>query len=408
MLNIPPSLCLQCRGARYLCGFAYCPIMVRFNAHSIKLDISNELQGSSPPSVFVGRFGYPKVNVAPSLPPINGDTSIYDKPELWSNYKIDDILKFRLSLVRGNIRYHINSARDQDSMLIKIQELAIADKPIDVEMSIDKVRSSIHLSEYTPPFGPSGVLSYFRSNNTKVDHRIERLWYDDLNAKNAIIRLYYDKVPISSIVKALSIGILGYKRNKRLVPTRWSITAVDDTISKYLINNLRLKQSIDKYHVYVRRYAMNTFVAILLPRVWQFEWIEAWFPNTTWNMLHYGEPEFMSDHENYKGIDHYAIVGGCYYSARLATAEHLSSINRQAGALLLREIYPGFNIPIGVWFVREQLRAMFKNKPMIFDTLNDALNYAMKYLKIPLNKWIEKSRILSDLKQKSILDYLNI
>ena len=382
--------------------------MVRFNIPSMRLEIARELQGSSPPSVFVGRIDYPKVNVAPLLPPINADTSIYDKPESWSDYKIDDILKFRLSLIRGNVKYHVNSARDQDRMLISIQELAIADEPIDAEMSLDKVSNKIHLSEHTPPFGPSGMLSYFKSSNIKVDHRIERLWYDDLKASDAIIKLYNANVPISSIVKALSVGVLGYKRNRRLVPTRWSITAIDDIISKHLINNVRLEQSIDEYHVYVRRYAMNTFVAILIPSIWQFEWIEAWFPNTTWNMLNYGEPEFMSDHEYYKGIDHYAIVGGCYYSARLATAEHLSSMNRQAGALLLREIYPGFNIPIGVWFVREQLRAMFKSKPMIFDTLDAALDYAMKHLKIPLNRWIEKSRILSNLKQKSILDYLNI
>ena len=75
--------------------------MVKMNVKQLRLDLASEIQGSSPPSVFVGRIGYPKVMVGPMLPPIFDDTSTYDTPELWHDYKIDDILHFRLSLVRG-------------------------------------------------------------------------------------------------------------------------------------------------------------------------------------------------------------------------------------------------------------------------------------------------------------------
>ena len=39
------------------------------------------LDGSSPPSVFVGRYGYPKVRIGPMIPPVHGDTTVYDKAE---------------------------------------------------------------------------------------------------------------------------------------------------------------------------------------------------------------------------------------------------------------------------------------------------------------------------------------
>jgi hypothetical protein len=42
-----------------------------------------DLAGCSPPAVFVGRYGYPKVDIGPLLPPEFGDTSIMDKPEMW-------------------------------------------------------------------------------------------------------------------------------------------------------------------------------------------------------------------------------------------------------------------------------------------------------------------------------------
>ncbi|MEM3173248.1 MAG: hypothetical protein QXE82_06875, partial [Candidatus Nitrosotenuis sp.] len=44
---------------------------------------SDSISGSSPPSVFVGSFGYPKVGVGPMVPPIHGDTSLLDTPERW-------------------------------------------------------------------------------------------------------------------------------------------------------------------------------------------------------------------------------------------------------------------------------------------------------------------------------------
>ncbi|MEM2856579.1 MAG: Nre family DNA repair protein [Candidatus Nitrosocaldaceae archaeon] len=399
-MNIPPSLCLQCRGSKHLCGLAYCPVMVRLNIS--RISVSNYIEGSSPPSVFVGRIGYPKIAVGPLIPPIKSDTTIYDKIERWSNLDLDTILNYRLSLVRGKIMYNINDANNPDRRLLQLQELAISKEPVDSEMRLENIMTRVYINDNTPPFGPSGNIISFKNSNPKVDQRVEKVWYDrDLKSVDAVLKLYDENIDISSIVKAFSIGVLGIK--KRLVPTRWSITAIDDIISKALIKRFRDYNSIDEYYVYTRHVSMNSFVAILIPSIWQFEWIEAWFPNTTWNLSK--EVEIIGDHEWYKGINHYAKVGGCYYSARLATAEHLIRLKRRGGALLLREIYPGFNLPIGVWFVREQLREMFKNKPMRFSSMDKAIEYAMNHLTIPYYKWKEKSSILNK-REKSILDYL--
>ena len=62
---------------------------------------SNHVDGSTPPSVFVGAYGYPKVLVGPMLPPIHGDTAILDSPEKWVGKSLEDIVNYRLSLVRG-------------------------------------------------------------------------------------------------------------------------------------------------------------------------------------------------------------------------------------------------------------------------------------------------------------------
>ncbi|MFQ5941374.1 MAG: Nre family DNA repair protein [Nitrososphaerales archaeon] len=407
MLHIPPELCIECRGTKALCGLAYCPVMVKMKIKPLTLNISSEIQGSSPPSVFVGRIGYPKVMVGPMLPPIFDDTTSYDMPELWQNYKLDDILHFRLSLVRGTTLVDVKDAKKETGIIPSMQELAMADKPVDSDMLLKKdPTKTVHLNEHIPPFGPSGQMFKFNvSGNVSVDQRIEKAYYDrDLKAGEAVVQLYQKSVPLSKIQRSFSVGSFGKAR--RLVPTRWSITAVDDITSKSLIERVKMQQEIGEFLVYTRKIHMNVFTAIVIPGVWGFEWIEAWFPNTTWNLMQYGDPAMMGDNEGYTGIDHYAKVGGCYYSARLTAAEMLNRLQRQGTVLMLREIYPGFNIPLGVWFVREQLRAMLDSRPYRFGSIEKALEFALNNLTIPIHKWIAKSRILQDtMYQKKIIEY---
>lgn len=381
--------------------------MVKMNIQPLRMNIASEIQGASPPSVFVGRVGYPKVMVGPMVPPVFDDTSTYDTPELWQDYKVDDILHFRLSLVRGTTLVDVKDAKRETRMVQTLQELAMADKPVNSDMVLKKDPSkTVHLNEHIPPFGPSGQMLKFEvSGNVSVDQRIEKAYYDrDLKANGAVVQLYHNKVPLSKIQKSFSVGSFGKAR--RMVPTRWSITAVDDITSKSLLERVRMQQEIGEYLVYLRKIHMNMFVTIVIPGAWSFEWIEAWFPNTTWNLMQYGNPAIMGDNEGYMGIDHYAKVGGCYYSARLTAAEMLNGLQRQGTVVMLREIYPGFNIPLGVWFVREQLRAMLKSKPYSFSSMEQALEFAMSNLTIPLHKWVAKSRILQDIRyQKKISGY---
>jgi hypothetical protein len=403
-MNIPPSLCLQCRGSRLLCGLRYCPILNNTN-RVISID-TDRLEGYTPPAVFVGRVGYPNVSIGPMIPYPSTlgyhDISIYDRPEEWYNMDINDILRFRLTLVRGKMKVSVYTT---DSRVDLLRELSIASKPVDTEMRISRLNDSISINEVVPPFGPSAEVEYLKVSNVKVDPRIEKYYYDDMSAYDAVVELYKDKVSVSSIARALSVGCLGLKHRRRLVPTRWSITAVDDTVSRYLIGSIKHMPSIDEYLVYTRKVYMNDFVCIMLPGSWEFEWIEGWHEHTLWNPTTQGK-EIMGDHERYRGMDHYARVGGCYYSARLAASEHLSYMKRQCRVIILREVHTGFDVPIGVWFVREQLRAMFRSEPSRFSSIDDAITYAMSNLTIPLSEWSRYSVILRSLRKgSSIEDY---
>src|SRR2546422_51306 len=68
---IASGLCVTCRAAKLLCGKPRCPILVKYDSMMKTQPLIDDtaLDGSSPPGVFVGRFGYPKVFLGPLIAP---------------------------------------------------------------------------------------------------------------------------------------------------------------------------------------------------------------------------------------------------------------------------------------------------------------------------------------------------
>ena len=410
--RVPSSpLCLLCKGGRMLCGKLRCPIVAKAQAlaRSSLLITSPTIEGSTPPGIFVGRIGYPKVHVGPMVPPYRGDTEIFDTPERWVGKNIDEIIDYRFALIRGKMRASVYDAAVGGQQLDVLQELAMGARPVDAQAVLTRIpRKVITLSEESQPFGPSAPLKSFEISDVKIDRRIERAFYDrDLKAADAVMGLYEGGVLVTRIQRAFSLGMFGIARRRKLVPTRWSITAVDTAISHELIQRVKRYDTIDEYRVYSFENLDNRFVVILMPERWGYEWIEAWFPGTTWNPSEWAkEPAMMGDWEPYEGRKTYPDVGGCYYACRLAVAEHLSLERKQATALVLREIHPGYIVPVGVWGVREGIRHALKTQPERFDSLQAALNCAMTKLTIPLKKWVETSELLKRaLFQKKIVEF---
>jgi DNA repair protein NreA len=405
------EMCLACRGAKLLCGKPKCPIITKaegFAKHARAFLNSDIIGGSSPPGVFVGRFGYPKVFIGPMVPAIYGETSLLDTPELWRGKSIEEIIDFRYSLVRGCFRADVSEAQTGTRLIETLQEVAMSAKPADSELALmKKPVNRISFSENSQPFGPSAPMKGFKtSGNISVDQRIEKAYYDrDLKAADAVFSLYREGVLFSRLEKAFSVGIFGEKKRRKLVPTRWSITALDSTLSLQLIKEIKDYETIDEFRVFSMNNLDNIYVAILTPEKWKFEWIEAWHGGTAWNKFG-AKPEMIGDYEGYWGRKTYAKPGGCYYSTRFAVSEYLSAIRRQSGAIMLREIHPGYLLPVGVWNVRESIRSLLAEEYRRFDSFGPALAYAFSNFLISKGHWIENSELLKQLaQQKRITDF---
>ena len=356
---------------------------------------SDSLDGSSPPSVFVGSYGYPKVSVGPMVPPMHGDTTLLDSPELWVGKSLEEIVNFRLSLIRGIKNIPINEPNGR--YIENLHEVAMSSRPIDSELQFYKNPKPVaFIDGESAPFGPVGEVASAKVSSTSSDKSIQRAYYDhDLKAQDAVVSLYNRGIEISKIQKCFSVGMFGKKR--KLVPTKWSITATDSIIAESLVSEILEFDLIDSCRVFSHDHLGNMFSVVLFPHRWLFENQEAWH---TGNSIGFG-----SDIEDAKGIDHPPVTAGAFFAAKLGVAEYLLEKKCQASALVLREIRPEYAVPVGVWQIREAIRSAMKNEPYIAENFDDGITFAAKRMSVSKSEWLSKGNMLNMLKQKSISDF---
>jgi len=356
---------------------------------------SDSVSGTSPPSVFVGSHNYPKVFVGPMVPPIHGNTELLDSPEKWKGKTLEEIINFRLNLVRGIQKIPIDQTEGR--YIENLQEVTMSSKPTDLDLIFNKkISSNISIDGESAPFGPIGEIKSANFSGSTSTKTIEKIFYDkDMKAEDAVLKLYNSGIEISKIQKCFSIGMLGKKR--KLVPTKWSITATDDIISKSIVDEILENNIIDTSKIFSYEHLGNIFSIILFPHRWIFEMIEAWYSN--------GVIGFGSDYEDARGINHPPRIAGAYFAAKLAVSEYLLKNKIQAGVLIFREIRPEYAIPVGVWQVREGIREAMKQKSQDIIDFNEALDMASTKTSVSKNEWIKNGKIIDLIRQKTILDF---
>jgi hypothetical protein len=403
--------------------------LVPFEFEKTKRNV--EIFGASPPGFFVGHFNYPKVQIGPLVPFQDfkldldiSDNYILDAPELWFGKEMVDVVKYRSSLVRNNfktdvrigtIRKKITPSLEVQKLLDSSQQLAMASRPVDTETKLDKMNLRLMLDNHAPPLGPSGITKSIRiTENVKIHPKVEYCVSDtDLKASDAVSEYLFFKgnVPQSTIKRVFSAGLLGRKENRRLVPTRWSITAVDDIISKAIIKQIKTFPEINEYQIFQSNYLDNHFKILLFPGKFLYEMNEVWAPNTLWNISLSGnnrdlKPQIMTDYEFYEGRKNYASnITGAYYAARKEVCEYLYKIGRQARVLIFREVRGGYVVPLGVWVIRETVKnAMNATQPMILDNFDDAVVNMAEGFMVDLKYWKKSSKIINFIKTQRTID----
>lgn len=366
----------------------------------INLNLKQDFFGEAP-NIFIGRYGYPNINVG-----ILGteEYAHHDEPLYWSahDYRIQNIIDLRSSLVNSTFMANIKSFKDK--FLDISQEISMASKPVDVEINLNKKPSfRLSFNQDTMPHGPRVKLKKADiTENPKIPKKVDKAVSDyDLKAQDAINYLYKKNFDEHYLTKLLSVGNLGIKKQRKLVPTRFAITATDDIIGKKLIEEIK-NYSEMYYSAYFGGYLGNYYLILFFPEIWSYELFETYVGSADY------EWPFATDYENYNGRKYYAeSTAGGYYAARLAVSEKLTKLKRQGSCLCLRFITNEYWAPLGVFVVREASRKALKNKPIEFSSKELMLDYAKKLVKkkfgYELDNLLNQSKLLRNMKTQSKL-----
>ncbi len=408
-------LCIVCKGSRLLCGRKTCPLLAALKKQTKFADLVNTTEYFGPStSVFVGRMGYPNVRVGPMAVLESLDSDIdpggLEEPNAWfaQGLGMDEIVELRSATLRSKRGENIKSRSNFVSDMV---EIALAQQPVDVELTFkSKPSFNLSFSDVLRPTGASVNVETMKvTENPKIPRQVDRIVSDDLKAVEAAHGLYDLGLDVYKVSTILSSGALGLSSAKKMVPTRWSITATDDIIFKRLAAQLRDYPTVDSFYVYESSYLDNHFLILLMPSLFEYENFEAWFPGSIWSDALSQRPVIVEEYESFKGRKKYAEnEGGGYYAARLAVVEALHKMKRQAGVVVFREIHPRYSVPLGVWVVRETARDAFRKRGEKFDTKKEALDFVDSRLRakegMPLG--IKDFEALSTiLRQKRLTDF---
>ena len=284
----------------------------------------------------------------------------------------------------------------------------MSSKPVDVDIQLsEKPRFRLNLDSHMAPTGPNAKLKTAKiTENPKIHTKVYKVFDDiDLKAQDAVNYLYENNFDETFLSRILSVGTLGLKKNRKLVPTRWSITATDDIIGKNLINEIKDFSEINSNYSFFGNYLGNNYLILMFPEVWSYELFETYVPQD-WNFM---KPlRCTTDYESYSGRKEYAsaTVGG-YYTVRLGILEKLKQMKRQASALALRFITDEYSMPLGVWVTREATRKSMSSKPIEFSSRELVLEYARKFVKKRFNydadHLLNASKLLKSVKEQKKL-----
>jgi len=374
----------------------------------------DSLVGSVSPSIFVGRSDYPTVSTG-ILSPVGheDDAGRFETSGEWydEGVGIADVFERRTSLLNSNrtgVGVDVHDAWDGFTGVQR--EIAIADRPVGVEVGLDgrpDVDYDVSRDDVATPVGPRATAqSADLTENPHVPRPVEKtLEDDDWQAQGAINYLYRRGFDVYDINTILSAGALGQTENRKLVPTRWSITAVDDTVGQYLRGTLRGSQSVDSVQVWHNEYLGNSFWVVLAPGGWEYELVEMKAPGSIWNPDPEAGTYLASAHEQFEGRTGYVDeTAGAYYAARLGVLEQLSEIGRQGKALVLRHVSDDYWGPVGVWQVREAVRHAFEGEHGTAETLAGAINEIASHLPVSEARLRRKSTMAAGL-QSSLLEF---
>ena len=361
--------------------------------YSKTISLSENLSGYTPPSNLVTELTYPKVYLG-LLFTENEKSDLFDNPEILSENKvsIEDLIEFRTSMINARKAVDVNITKKNDKIYEKVLEASLSIKSVNVELFLNKIRENTKLTKIIAYYGFNGYLKDLKINeNPKIPNVIYNI--NDVKAEDGVYLMYEKGLSDYYISRIFSLGFFGLKANRKLVPSKWSITAVHNILYRKIISKNRDKlKSISTIMLFNYKLYGNDFYGLFLPGNGNVELIEVLLPGCVYNLN--GKNSIIGRDDE----------SGGYYALKLSFAEFQNYSKYKGDFVVIRIINRDYKIPLGVWVVREGTKRMFRNLIERFNDTKEALEYLNNLLGNRYNLNIYKIKKYSNiLNQKKLL-----
>lgn len=306
-----------------------------------------------------------------------------------------DIFKFKAKNILGTTnKEHIRKVDDKIKKEIEDIYKAKNDPNFTTEFEKELKFDKVLVNKVSGIMGSKNPLQKLQTNeNAQTSKQVEKYTQEDIKSKEAIISLYEKGTNEHQIINLLALGSFGINMNKKLVPTRWAITAYDKCIENYLHQKLTQFKIINEFQIFQSYNKGNTFLIILIPNNQSFENIE-WFGQ---KLCDYSSFENKLDKEEPE-------TAGGFYASKVAVSEHLMEIKKQASILCIRLI-EDYDLPLGVVLVRESIRDAMKNKIFSCSNEKEMIEFLHTKNKVFEKLYLESRTLRENKNQKKLREF---
>ena len=177
-------------------------------------------------------------------------------------------MELRSSLINSRFRTTAKAVRTNESRFLELtKEVGMSSKPVDTEVKLKKkIKLKINFDDTTLPLGPRGNLIKLSIGNTKISQRIDKVYSDtDMKAVESLQYLNKFGFDEQKLSQLLSIGILGQKKRRILVPTRWSIVATHSILANEKLSRIKSYQILNEFRYFHGSYLGNHYFILFFP-----------------------------------------------------------------------------------------------------------------------------------------------
>ncbi len=332
------GLCPRCRG-RGWCGRDRCV----WNAviSRVRERLRGDVEGYVRTAHVTWR-GYPRVYAAPGLGP-----PVPDEAETLADLNFERVVEVSGTTLRKGERRHAREPYDLSDQNV---EAAVSGRPVEGTLTVERTVSG---PESSPFVGPLVEGSLEVDGTPRVPRPLERMHEDEVKAREAVAELILEKgLDENLVARALSLGLLGIER--KLVPTRWAVAAVDSMVSEELLPRVRELPPADDWVVLRGELYGNEMWVLAGPGPYSLRLVEVYVPGAPWSS---DEVTVLEDREGpHRPMREPRETGGAFLAVRTAVLEGMIEEGRSRSVTVIRVVKPEYPIPLGAWVIREAVR----------------------------------------------------